>query len=250
MYFRPKSPTQFNNEGFKTNIQLKRSTLDAQCSVPVFLFFDIRQILNHSHSVFTSRSLASRENVKIFSTPEEFLKLPFDKIYHDSPIAENEKKEIIGYRHAEILFPDQLEIEPFLKRIVVRSPAEKETLLSLMDEEVRQKYLRIIQIDTTNTVFFNRWTNFITVQLFSDGFKADLNVSTEKDNEYNPVKMDITFELKENDRWSSYTISNWIATQKLDYSFQTSRNEYELRIKFDDQLMYYGKYSHMDESPF
>lgn len=41
MYFRPQSPTQYHNEGFKTKEQLKLSSLDAQCPVPVFLFFNI-----------------------------------------------------------------------------------------------------------------------------------------------------------------------------------------------------------------
>lgn len=45
MYFRPKSPTQFHNEGFKTKQQLRMSSLDAQCPVPVFLFFDIEKLI-------------------------------------------------------------------------------------------------------------------------------------------------------------------------------------------------------------
>lgn len=180
LHFRPKSPTQYHNEGFKTKEQLELSELDAQCTVPVFLLLDIRKLLSHPDTLFTETSLASSGDVSLYSTPQEFSELPFDKIYHDSALSPDEKRKIIGHRHAEIIFPHSLLLDDYLKKIVVRTPAEKDTLLSLMDDDLRDKYESYIQIDTSNIMFFSRWTYFHTVYLDKNKVKFDLRVSQEK----------------------------------------------------------------------
>src|SRR5699024_2748029 len=250
--FRPKSPTQFHNEGFKTAQQLRISSLDAQCPVPVFLFFNIEKVLNYPESLFSEKSLASNEKVDLYNTPEEFSKLPFDKIYHDQKMTQNERDSIVGHRHAEIVIPNRFYIDEFLEKIVVRSPAEKETLLSLMDKNLKQKYSHLVQIDSTQNVFFNRWTYFYEVSLYSEGLELELRLSLEPNNN-KPIQFDLEFEFEFDNGYTpvkNHKLSNWLAKPEIKLKFQSPKENYRVRIKFDGYLMYSGVYKKEENIPF
>lgn len=250
LYFRPKTPTKYHNEGFKTEEQLAISQLNAQCSIPVFLFLDIRKLLAHPYSSFTDRSLALSAPHKIYSTPEEFNKLPFDKIYHDGALNEAEKREIIGHRQAEIIFPESLPIEDYLKKIIVRTPAEKETLLTLMSDELKRKYEDYIQIDSSKNIFFSRWTYFNNVQLAENYIQFNLNISQYQTPSI-PTQFDLKISFKQSDlEWKSQVYKNWLAVQKLKLNFKDSIDNYEVAFHFSDQLMYYGRYQSEANSPY
>lgn len=248
LYFRPKSPTQFHNEGFKTKEQLDLSELDAQCPVPVFLLLDIEKLLSHPACRFTETSLASHTNISLYSSPEEFNKLPFDKIYHDSAPTPDEKRQIIGHRHAHIIYPNSINLDDYLKKIVVRTPAEKDTLLTLMGDDLRNKYESFIQIDTSNIMFFSRWTYFHTVRLYQDKVMFDLRVSQEK-NKNEPVSFDLKIELiEDNGIKRQHTIEKWQPNQIL--TFAESRKAYDLKLSFDNHLMYSGRFEDDEELPY
>lgn len=252
MYFRPQSPTQYHNEGFKTKEQLKLSSLDAQCPVPVFLFFNIEKVLNHPQVYFSEKSLASSGEVKLYNTPEEFKALPFEKIYHDRRMTQSERVSIVGHRHAEIIVPTRLPIDEYLEKIVVRSPAEKETLLSLMNDEIKNKYSYLIQTDSTQDVFFNRWTYLHEVNLQSTGLALVLRMSTESNNNKAiQFDLELEFEFGNGDiLLKTHTIPNWVAMPKISFNFQNPKEVYWVRIKFDGHLMYSGIYKKEENLPF
>lgn len=52
LYFRPRTPTQFRNEGFRPEGQ---RTLNAHCPVPVYFLFDARKMLARSRRFSISR---------------------------------------------------------------------------------------------------------------------------------------------------------------------------------------------------
>lgn len=252
LYFRPKSPTQYHNEGFKTEQQLRISCLDAQCPVPVFLFFDLEKVLNHPESQFSEKSLASSNDVQLYNTPEEFRELPFAKIYHDRALSQSERDSIVGHRHAEIIIPDRFSIDEYLKRIVVRSPAEKETLLSLMDGDLKNKFNHLIQIDSTQNVFFNRWTYLYEVDLYSSGLELELRLSSETNNN-EPIQFDLelAFEFDNgNTLFKKHTISDWTAVTKILFNFQNPKEAYQVRVRFDGHLMYSGRYEKEENLPY
>lgn len=252
MYFRPKSPTQYHNEGFKTKQQLRLSQLDAQCPIPVFLFFDIEKILNHPETQFSAKSLASNKDVQLYNTPEEFRELPFEKIYHDRALSQDERDSIVGHRHAEIIIPDRFYINDYLKRIVVRSPAEKETLISLMNDNLKTKYSHLVQIDSTQNVFFNRWTYLYEVNLDSSGLELELRVSSEA-NDNEPIQFDLEFKFEFNNgrtRIKKHSIPDWTAQSKISFNFQNPKEAYEVQIKFNGCLMYSGSYTKEENLPF
>ncbi|WP_461243400.1 hypothetical protein [Secundilactobacillus muriivasis] len=103
------------------------------------------------------------------NTPEEFAKLPFADIYHDSAIVDvtpARKHEITQRKHAEIVVPDMLSLDA-LRYIYVRSVAEKETLLSLLHEKNLVEYDEMIQIGDEATFFKDR--NYVdSVTLMAD----------------------------------------------------------------------------------
>ena len=55
LYFRPKTPTQYSNEGIRPHDAIVH---DAHCPVPVFLLFDSRDVLTRTSTRFSNGSLA------------------------------------------------------------------------------------------------------------------------------------------------------------------------------------------------
>lgn len=173
LYFRPRTPTQFRNEGFQT--RQEQGTLQANCPVPVFFLFDLNPLLERPQTSFTDRSLALHQRVARYSTPEEFSQLPFEKIYHNQPVLSSaERNDIIPRRHAEIVIPNELDLQD-LKWILVRSLAEKQTLLTLLHQEAIYQYDAKIRIGHGNFFFRNR--NYIEdVNLTQD--EVDIRANT------------------------------------------------------------------------
>lgn len=104
--------------------------------------------------------------------------LPFKDIYQDGSLwalSAPEKKLITKRKQAEIIVPNRLSLE-FLRVILVRSSAEKETLLSLLHAKDVYAFDEQIQIQTEDYFFMNR--NFINeVELTSRRFKIQCNVN-------------------------------------------------------------------------
>ena len=108
-YFRPKTPTQYRNEGFRPRNQ--RELGGAHCPVPIFFLFDIKPIVSREETKFSDGNLAADANVD--STAAFFTSLPFEKIYHERSLwglDEGEKRKIIFHRHAEVIVPQAVEL--------------------------------------------------------------------------------------------------------------------------------------------
>lgn len=140
-YFRPLTPTQYNNEGIRSRSESNQ--YNAHCPVPVFLLFDT-DILEDENTLFTYESLASRREVKRYNSINDFINAPFRDIYHKGPISlEEDSRTIKKRRHAEVLIKDSSDLT-FLKWIVCRTEAEKETLINMMDGISRFLFLNRI----------------------------------------------------------------------------------------------------------
>lgn len=142
-YFRPLTPTQFNSEGIRSSEEITH--LNAHCPVPVFMLFD-PNLLENKNTMFSYESLASHYEVKIYSSVDDFRAAPFNHIYHSGAILEGEDtRQIIKRRHAEILVPNCCSLDQ-LQKIVCRTEAERLTLISLLTEEAKDRYLNKIII--------------------------------------------------------------------------------------------------------
>jgi len=144
LYFRPRTPTQFHNEGIRPRDKL--TSLNAHCPVPIFFLFKSADILTRLDCHFTDGNPARRR--AIYGNDTTFLKnLPFKKIYHTGSLGPDspEKDAIIFHRNAEVIIPERLDLSA-LSLLACRSPAEKDTFLNLLPEAVRKKYQNRIQV--------------------------------------------------------------------------------------------------------
>ncbi|ADG07858.1 DarT ssDNA thymidine ADP-ribosyltransferase family protein [Kyrpidia tusciae] len=101
-YFRPKTPTQYRNEGF---LPPDERYLRAHCPVPIFFLFDAVSLLSLPECAFSDITLAS-PNATTFTHVEDFKRLKFDYIYHEGPY-DKSRPNIANYRQAEVVVPIQ-----------------------------------------------------------------------------------------------------------------------------------------------
>ena len=130
-YFRPLTPTQYYNEGYKHPALRYDHDENANVPVPIFLLFDLDKLLSLPGVQFSETSQAGY-GARVYSGVEAFSKLNFDYIYDNS--YEN-FKSTKNYRHAEIVHPNSMAIESCLSNILCRNSLERTTLLNLLREE-------------------------------------------------------------------------------------------------------------------
>lgn len=134
LYFRPRTPTQYRNEG----IRLVEDRKDAHCPMPVFFCFPAYELLSDDRAYFTQGNLAAARTL-ILSTEKSFRTIPFEKVFSAGPIAAEERSSIVYHRNAEVLFEQDLPLT-HLRMVKCRTLAEQETLLHLLSPEVRLRW--------------------------------------------------------------------------------------------------------------
>lgn len=131
-YFRPLTPTQYYNEGFKhADIRYYKDE-NANVPVPVFFIFDLETILSKELTCFSETSLAGVGS-ELLSGPEAFSKLNFQEIYKTGPMQNPNMEK--RYRQAEIVHRGPYAIGDGLKGIICRNESERLTLLNLLRQE-------------------------------------------------------------------------------------------------------------------
>lgn len=245
-YFRPRTPTLFHNEGFRP----KRSQeLGAHCPIPIYFLFDFLSVIGHSEAEFSPRTLA-RSSAQTCRTADEFTRLPFDKIYHDSWFDQEDKDDIISARQAEVIYPQAINLRS-LKLICCRSPAEKDTLRNLLSSQLWDEWKDRIKIVGHQPVYFKKWLYIERVTLEDDAVKLELNLP-ERSEDYGPFEIrstvtdDITGEAIEVTKENAT-----IDTGRMRYYGLKKYGiaGYQYRCTINDDLAYLGK--HQDRSiPF
>lgn len=156
-YFRPRTPTQFHNEGIRPPEQRSKHS---HCPVPVFLVFDAPRMLARENAQISDGNLA-RQRFNLGAGIEFLRKLNFRTVYHDAPypadMARGERDEITRARCAEVVYPDEVDLSD-LKEIVCRTPAERQTLLTLLGTERRAWSSRVRIELPGERLFFRDWT--------------------------------------------------------------------------------------------
>lgn len=137
-YFRPLTPTQYFNEGYKHPALRYDNDSKANVPVPVFFLFDLAKLLSLKGVKFSERRQAGR-GADLCEGVEEFSKLDFKKIYSKEFDNFEENKP---YRHAEILHPDSMNIDICLDTILCRNSVERMTLLNLLRSKNRAQYFK------------------------------------------------------------------------------------------------------------
>lgn len=143
-YFRPLTPTQYYNEGYKHPSLRYDSDSKANVPVPIFFAFNLEKLLDDSKVMFSETSQAGNGS-PMLSGEEQFAKLPFEKIYSDGYAEEDIRK----YRHAELLYPNSYLINDSLEAILCRNEFEQSMLLSLLrkaNEKLFHRYKHMIKV--------------------------------------------------------------------------------------------------------
>lgn len=135
-YFRPLTPTQYYNEGFKHSQLRYYNDENANTPVPVFFVFDLAKLLTIPGVRF-SELPQSGYGSELKSGIEDFSKLNFDAIYSKGYENITETKR---FRHAEILHPSSFQIDDCLENILCRNSIERVTLLNLLKKKNYLKF--------------------------------------------------------------------------------------------------------------
>ncbi len=154
LYFRPRTPTQYNNEGIRP--QNQRELGGAHCPIPIFFCFDALTVLTLDTTKFSNGNMGSPRAAHS-SERNFFFNIPFDLVYHNRWFSPEERDEIIFRRNAEVLVPKRLSLEPALKFIACRSVAERQTLLNLLPIGLANRWAPRIRLGLFD-LFERKWT--------------------------------------------------------------------------------------------
>lgn len=249
LYFRPRTPTSYLTEGFRPS--RPPDSGQPHCPVPIYLLFDMKDIITLRQSSFSDGNLA-RKSRRIMSTAADFATLPFHDIYSEGGLGTVRPDEIKNHRHAEVIVPDSLSLK-HLKAIMCRSQPEYDTLRHLLGDLWREwgEKTRVVKEPKT-TIFDMQWLHVSTATL-SDGF-ARLQFHPPNKKFCGPFRFRIDVE----DQFNSYpkTIEMNITDVRLDMENMMLRldlsefhgRNYTLRLEIDGNLAYLGKYE--PEIPF
>ena len=155
LYFRPRTPTQYVNEGIKPPGRRE----NGHCPVPVFFVFDLVEVVGRDDARFSSGTLASHRHGHSNRRAYFLNSIPWRDVYGDGlPRSDAAKKA----RAAEVVIPRGLPIGPVLKGIFCRSPGERVTLMDGLADGVEAVWARKIRTGFAG-FFFGRYPYILNV---------------------------------------------------------------------------------------
>ena len=241
LYFRPRTPTQYDSEGFRPR---DRYVLGAHCPVPVVFLLDASEILTRADTEFSDGNLAANAAT---GTDAHFLeRIPFKHVYHDSWFEASEKATIIFHRHAEAIVPNELDLSS-LRFVGCRTQAEYETLLHLLEPTPRREWAAKIGLGAKLSLHYRRWTFVEQVELTRKKIRFQFNPSSGT-----PGPFYALVRIHEDAGGNEYVWSSdrFLANSTLELSLQTLRSPeaYTVRLELDGQLAYTNH--HVEDIPF
>lgn len=240
LYFRPRTPTQYRMEGFRPKAELWEG---CHCPVPIFFLFDSFTILTRDDSSFSDSNLAKLGFHQLCTTADELETFDFQKIFHVTWLSAEEKQDIISRRNAEIIIPTELDLSS-LRYIYCRTPAEKETLLYLLPDNILERWGSMIRVEVGSALFFREWAFVETVSLNENSttftFSPDAKVA-------GPFKLVVKCS---GDKILSYERENFFAAGKFTIKFREDVWHYEIAVYLDGHIAYAGNYDGTDAIPF
>ena len=243
LYFRPRTPTQYRNEGIRPSGQ---QALDAHCPVPVYLMFNSFAVLSRSDSLFSDGSLASAR-VRVFDKASNLESIPFESIYHDGRFEPHERDSIVFHRHAEVIVPTGLDLNA-LYLIVCRSQAEYETLLHLLPSPTRIRWGAKIGIAPGLNLFEKKWTFVERVEKNSSSIVFYFNRDSLTPG---PFRIQcIIIDTRTLRQLDSFDLPSYSINQPLSLNLQTLGfpTDYYVRLWIDGNLAYADRYQ--DDLPW
>lgn len=152
LYFRPRNPTQFHIEGIR---KVDEYYQGKHAGLLTMFVFSAGGILTDGSTKFSDGNMQSFDSA-ILDGDEAFAELDFEKIYHDS--AHSGDHSITRARCAEVLAPSPLVLSDHLEYILVRSDAERNTLVHKLRMAGSEQYAPKVRVAVRTGIYFSHFT--------------------------------------------------------------------------------------------
>ncbi|HCT64529.1 MAG TPA: hypothetical protein DIC60_04580 [Lachnospiraceae bacterium] len=127
-YYRPKTPTLYDNEGIKPFDYLQ----EVHIPRPVYLIFS-EELIYDKDTIFSN---GNATNSPINNTAEFFGSMDWDSVFHSSRFNPEERNYIVNKRHAELLSKKPVSLT-YLIKIIFRSNADLKQAIRIWGEDSR-----------------------------------------------------------------------------------------------------------------
>jgi hypothetical protein len=241
LYFRPRTPTQYRNEGIRPVNQ--RELGGAHCPIPVYFCFDALTVLAQDDTEFSNGNMGSAR-ASHSGERDFFLSIPFDLVFHSRWFTPDERDEIVFRRNAEVLVPGSLPLGSIIKFIACRSVAERQTLLHLLPADLHRQWEPSIRLGEQG-LFERRWTFVEEVVVVNDRVIFHFNPSTQT-----PGPFEVEFSYREAGmdpartwRGQQAALNNTLSLRVPEASWGT------VALRLDDALAFAGTLI-FEELPF
>ena len=239
LYFRPRTPTQYHNEGFRPLND--RQLGGAHCPIPIIFLFNSEPILTDSETYYSDGNIAS-PNVKIDNLSEFYLSLNFEDIYHDSSLYGYDlytRSSINYHKQSEVLIKNELKLDQ-LSCIFCRSSAEYNTLKNLLSADIWEKWSSKIGVDNKNVFYFNRWPYVTEVELNIHNIIIYLNPIIQ-----GPYKVRVEIINAASNSLHLWEKENYFFDKEIKLSLDKINNLslYTCKIIIDDHIAYFNSFS-------
>ena len=240
LYFRPRTPTQYRNEGFRPVAKLK---LGAHCPVPIYLLFDAYEILSRQDSLFTEGNLAA--GVEPTQSIDDLSRMPFELIYHDMRFGPQERSKIVFHRNAEVLIPQRLGLRN-VRRILCRSQAEYEMLRNLLPQRAWDRWAGKVSVVPRLNLFHGKWSFVEQVELAAEHVLFRFNQATTTPGPF-AARVDISV-LSATGSQRYHWNDEVMARDVLNLSLSKAGNptDYTISLYLDDHLAFEGRHEAYD----
>jgi hypothetical protein len=240
LYFRPQTPTQYNNEGIRPR---SMRALESHCPVPIFFLFDSVDVLTRADSQFSAGNLAVASPT-LYNTADELAGFDFRKIYHIGAFQPH-ARDIIYHRNAEIVVSTEMDLSS-LKYIFCRSPAEKDTFLNLLPPETLFDWSRKILVASKSQIFNCKWTFVETAELTSTRVALTFSPDT-----ITPGPFELTAIITDVDSGEQYPhqTTEFYANRGLHIGVPRGVGRYNILLALDDDLAFSNDF-YGEEIPF
>lgn len=245
-YFRPKTPFQYQTEGFRP--LGSRGSLDAYCPMPIVLLFDAVSLLTRDDCCFSDGNLAAGDP-DVGDDALFFERLPFRQIYHDSWLTDDEKRSVVYHRHAEAIVLHELDLGA-LRRIWCRTPAEQETLQSLVPADTWSAFVSRVGTSPRPNLFYRQWTFVERVELASNQIEIRLNPWSRTPGPFSARIERSNERSGEVGSWDDETFhtAEYGHILTLNPALSERYPRYSVRFWLDQRLAYAGSYSGEEHS--
>ena len=241
LYFRPRTPTQYRNEGFRP---ASRVELGAHCPVPIYLLFDAYQVLARQDSLFTEGNLAAGAQPR--RTIDELSAMPFEQIYHDSRFEPQEGRTIVFHRNAEVLIPNGLALRN-VRHILCRSQAEYETLRNLLPQAAWNQWADKVGVVPRLNLFQGNWSFVEQVELADEQVLFRFNQATTTPGPF-AARVDISVQSPTGSKRYHWRDEDFEAGDVLRLNLSNIGNptDYSISLYLDGHVAFEGRHEAYD----